>query len=714
MLKKIWLKFWPAIVITIVIFAFHSRLFFPHLSFYVTPDYGRSDAWHLSIANKFYYAQELKKNRIPIWNPQIGTGYPILAEGQTGTFFLPNIVLLRFLPFALAYNLDLVFTFILAAAGIYLFSRSLQLNKLASTYAGIIFALGGFFVVHVQHLHLIQTASLLPWLFWTVNEYLNKKKVIYLAFFSIFIAQQIFAGFPQLVVYGLFGLYLYLAIKLFLAKNALLKNLFFISVFLILGFGLAAVQILPTLELLKLSGREASAANVLNQFPYTPKNLLQFANPFILGSPKDGTYPKWVPEVWGIYWESIAYVGLLPLFLSITSIKLILKKKTKEKWILLIFLLLALVGITLALGKYSPAHPFFSIPPFNLFRVPSRFLLFTQLSLVILAATVLNKLNKKFIIAVILLVSTLDLFHYFYAYNPTDSAQKWLNPPQTASFLKQDSARILTLGQGDLWNKHFFNGWKDTSYYYFARNSLDQNSNLIFGKSQIFAYESLLSQRQSLMAQIINVGATYKDQKYNISPNTVNLLTVSNTRFIISPYEIENHDFEKIYQTDDFENTHFNLYKNKNETKRAYIANDYQIAKTISETIALASDKSFDPFVKPILEKTLDINMGNKEQNWSANVTSDKGEEVTVSANLDKDGLLVLADSYYPGWKAYDNGKEVQILASNINQKAVALKNGEHTVMFKYQPKSLEYGILISTLSLCLVIFIAFRTKIHL
>ena len=210
MIRKLLETHWPVLVITIVIFAFFYRLFIPEPSIIVTPDYGRSDAWHLSIANKYYYAQELKKNRIPIWNPDIGMGFPTLAEGQTGIFFLPNLVLFRFLPFVYAYNLNIVLTFILAAFGTYLFCRSLGLNKLASMYGGLIFALGGFLVVHVQHLHLIQTAAILPWLFWTTHEFLKEHKIFFLLALSFLISQQVFAGFPQLTFYSLVALFVYL------------------------------------------------------------------------------------------------------------------------------------------------------------------------------------------------------------------------------------------------------------------------------------------------------------------------------------------------------------------------------------------------------------------------------------------------------------------------------------------------------------------------
>src|SRR3989344_1380197 len=129
---------WPAILIPVVIFIFFRQLFFP-LSIFITPDYGRSDVWHFSLANKYYLAGELKQNRLPFWNPKIGTGFPTLAEGQSGIFFIPNLVLFRLFPFAAAYNLTLVFAFITAGVGTYLFCRSLTLTKSASLLAGVTF-----------------------------------------------------------------------------------------------------------------------------------------------------------------------------------------------------------------------------------------------------------------------------------------------------------------------------------------------------------------------------------------------------------------------------------------------------------------------------------------------------------------------------------------------------------------------------------------------
>lgn len=706
MSKKIWLKIWPTIIITTVIFSFHSRLLLPSLSFYVTPDYGRSDAWHLSIANKFYFAQELKKNHIPIWNPHIGTGYPIFAEGQTGTLFLPNLLLFRFIPFALAYNLDLIFTFVIAALGMYMFSRSINFNKLASTYSAIIFSLGGFFVVRIQHLHLIQAACILPWLFWTTNEYIKKRNITYLALLTIFLSQQVFAGFPQLVLYGLVGLYIFL----FLLREINIYKLITITLFIALGFGIGAVQLLPTYELLKESTRNNfPVSNNLNTLPFTPTHLLQFINPFILGSPKDASFPLGLSSKWGIYWENLVYIGIIPLFLSIFAMRLMFSKKEKHKDMIRIFTVMSVIGILLALGSATPLRPIFSIPPFSFFRVPAKFLLLVQFSLPILAGIVLSKLNnKKILIYALLIISLIDLFYFFYNYNPTDNSNKWLQDPQTVTILKKyNPERIVSLGQALVWNQHFLNdGWKNMDYFYFARNGLNQNSNLIFGINQLQTYESLITQRQANLNSAFFSGIKLDENNINMTTNSANILRATNVDTIISPFNLENENYQKIGQTDSYQNVRFNVYRDMGSHSRTYIVTDYKLATTDKDFQALAAEPSFDPLKITILEKDPGLNQNTKTKAWSTRIVKDSGHEITILANLDGDGLLILADSYYPGWKAYVNKQEVQIYAANMNQKAIYLNKGIHTIIFKYQPSSIKTGSIITLISLLTLVCI--------
>ena len=57
-----------------------------------------------------------------------------------------------------------------------------------------------------------------------------------------------------------------------------------------------------------------------------------------------------------------------------------------------------------------------------------------------------------------------------------------------------------------------------------------------------------------------------------------------------------------------------------------------------------------------------------------------------IAAEAKKDGWLLLLDSYYPGWKAEVDGKQVEILRANGFFRTVHIPAGKHTVVFTYFP----------------------------
>jgi uncharacterized membrane protein YfhO len=92
--------------------------------------------------------------------------------------------------------------------------------------------------------------------------------------------------------------------------------------------------------------------------------------------------------------------------------------------------------------------------------------------------------------------------------------------------------------------------------------------------------------------------------------------------------------------------------------------------------------------------------------------------EVEVSLPTDKffpGDYLVLKDANYPGWKAYDQkGEEIKIIPEDTFRK-VMLKNGISNIVFRYQPKSFQNGLIISFITLlCLFIWNIFLKKLKL
>jgi uncharacterized membrane protein YfhO len=83
-----------------------------------------------------------------------------------------------------------------------------------------------------------------------------------------------------------------------------------------------------------------------------------------------------------------------------------------------------------------------------------------------------------------------------------------------------------------------------------------------------------------------------------------------------------------------------------------------------------------------------------------------------MKSDADKDSYLVFSDTYYPGWKAYVDGRNVPVLPVNIVQRAIKLEKGEHRILWVYQPMMFMMGAGIS-FATCLTILcgVAFRLK---
>lgn len=79
---------------------------------------------------------------------------------------------------------------------------------------------------------------------------------------------------------------------------------------------------------------------------------------------------------------------------------------------------------------------------------------------------------------------------------------------------------------------------------------------------------------------------------------------------------------------------------------------------------------------------------------------ADTGERVTLTVDNPRAGFLVLADTHYPGWKAYDGGEALTIYQANGFQKAVWLEPGRHAITFEYRPYSLFWGAALALASL--------------
>jgi uncharacterized membrane protein YfhO len=75
-------------------------------------------------------------------------------------------------------------------------------------------------------------------------------------------------------------------------------------------------------------------------------------------------------------------------------------------------------------------------------------------------------------------------------------------------------------------------------------------------------------------------------------------------------------------------------------------------------------------------------------------------ERVRISSQSNSEGLLILTDAYYPGWKATLGGEEVPIEQVDILFRGFIIPPGEHEIELVYSPRLFEMGKIVSLLGI--------------
>lgn len=150
------------------------------------------------------------------------------------------------------------------------------------------------------------------------------------------------------------------------------------------------------------------------------------------------------------------------------------------------------------------------------------------------------------------------------------------------------------------------------------------------------------------------------------------------------------------------------LYRSQDAMARAVLVHDVTVQHDRAQALASIKNPAFDPLHEVILDEELRPRLdaspaGIRLQPESLSPSRMVVEDIEAT----EDGVLVLMDTYYPGWRAYVDGQPAPIHLANYLFRAVHLPGRDEPrprqVLLTYEPLSFKLGLLISAVTLALI-----------
>ena len=732
MLKREWLVVVPLLSVLLVLPFWQVATM---QGIVITNDIAISDMANLSHPLRHFLGRELQQGRLPLWSPDIYMGYPLQAEGMMGAFYPPNLLLFGLLPPLAALNLSVLLPFFVAAFSTYALARELGAAIGAALVAALAYALGGFYIAHVKQMSIVHAACWIPLVWLTIELGLGRDRRLLLAV-GVLWAVQWLTGMPQIAYYSVgTGLLYYLGRAV--QTQQLRRTAPLLVLALILSFGLAAVQLLPTAELAGFSERSGGVSfEFASSFGYRLESLRTFLYPYANGDPGTASY-----RIQGLFWEDYAYIGLIPLVAGLLGGLWLARKGGPAR------LLLALAGATflLGLGKNTPVFrlAYDWLPGMRYFRFPQRLQAVMTLCLVLTAALFLTRFQTRLarsrgqgvagsypprlLPLVLLCLVVADLYFYQIRQNAIVDAQTWYSLPETARRIHQEAliadgaqnaglSRVFTVG-GVITFKEAYDqagGWEgDLQPYVAQREYLQPSLNILYDVPSATGYANLTptwltqvwgneKQPGFIQGLVVKSGDRLLGRE-----GFAQLLSLYNVRYFITylPFQADGFELLGVYDPG------AHLYENRSVVPRAFAVPSYTVVNDVTAALNRLVSPDFDPTREVVLSAAPTEHGGATQPDGfasSVRISEYEPLHVAVEAEINQPGFLVLSDLYYPGWEAEVDGQPVAIYQANACVRAVPLEEGQHRVDFFFKPKPLRYGALIISLS-ALALIVVYR-----
>jgi hypothetical protein len=378
----------------------------------------------------------------PFWNPRYAGGQPFAANPAYMTFYPPNWLTL--LPdFHRGFHLAILIHYYVAAFGMYLFLRSCSLQPPASGIGAIAWSAGGLLMSLSNLPPLLASAAWLPFFALFVRRFFSGRRVRDFAAAALVLGLILLIGEQSMILQAgaLAGAYALYQARSRWSEAA--RALGLTALLTIAALSVAAVQIIPALDLQRDSGRAAPLKRgEAASWSLLPARPLELAFPNLFG--------RFAPDV-SFYWAArfnrpfrdpfvlSFYPGLLMTAFIVAGFV-----RRVRGW--------QLAGAIAALSYLAAVFPLAYALGFKSIRYPEKFWISGLFALIVLGAIALDDVAKTarsaritlFIIAGV--AASIGLFSLIGAYGAAFDALWQLGPGGEVALRQSKIAWPVTAG----------------------------------------------------------------------------------------------------------------------------------------------------------------------------------------------------------------------------------------------------------------------------
>jgi hypothetical protein len=675
-------SFWPPLVLFAQVLVFYARVVLTRQ--YVIP----WDFRYYHYPLFYFMAQSFRRGELPLWDPYTYCGLPFYAGLQNQVFYPPTVLAVLVSNMIggghLLYlmELQLVAHVFLGGYFTYLLLRALGTSRGAAVIGASIFQLGPFFVSQAQHLHAVDSAAWLPLALLSVVRLSGNYTARWVAILAISWAMCVLAGFPAVI--GLTFLCSFLVAAILIAcRLARPKVLAAMAAALVLAIGIAAVLLLPGLELIRtsVSTLRSSWRGTDWGIPLPALITLLIPDYFHVSDLSKYSYPKNATFMY-------LYVGLITL--ALVAIALFRKSRYSVA-----FALFTAVSLFFMLG-HSTLPGRLILGYFLDLTHDAIYLEFMlvgfSLGMAILAGLGADRIvrGRGWVAAILTVLIFVDLY-YAGAGRPMNTSSIAHEPGITHDTFDGNAQLLPAIRQ--LINK-------STPP---ARTDIYDASINWAGTAPLVEIPTAngydpVAQIRLMQVRLLFCNGQDWGRYYTVAHLESPILDLLNIGYIFSQHPISSPKYENVEIAGQV------LLRNKTVLPRFFLVGNVVPVPDMKSALARMSSPDFNGAATAIVEGP--VSLHSADPPGTVKVVSFGPSKIILDVDALRAAYLVTSEAYSPGWRARVNGRAVPIEITNAAFRGLAIAPGQHRVEMEFRPRILAVSASISLIAVLIATFL--------